>query len=257
MVANTVFYAHRSCTTQMLNFNDSLTVSLNDNVRTDVVYFDFAKAFDSVNHDIILKKLKEQFSIDGTMLKFLANYLSNRRQCVLISGVKSTMRDVASGVPQGSILGPLFFVIFINDMFSCISEGTNIMLYADDTKIWRRMEEWDDHIMLQNDIDRLYQWSSLNKMNFHPQKCKVLTVENSRTEGSIWNIMLPFTTFSYYLNGNELECVTNEKDLGVVVNDRLSWDDHLLALLLKTSSRLGLMKRTLHFVNDTQRKRVF
>ena len=152
------FLPQRSCTTQMLNLNGSLTISLNDNVRSDVVYFDFAKAFDTVNHDIILKKLKEQFDIDGTLLKFIIhkllfmNYLYNRKQCVLIGGAKSWMRSVTSGMPQGSILGPLFFVLFINDMFSSVSEGTNIMLYADDTKIWRRIELWEDHLILQRDI---------------------------------------------------------------------------------------------------------
>lgn len=131
------------------------------------------------------------------------------------------------------------------------------MLYADDTKIWRRIESWEDHSILQRDIDVLHKWSILNKMKFHPQKCKVLTVESSyRSEYSIWNI-LPFTVFVYYMNGNELEFAQNEKDLGVVVNGRLSWDEHLLALLLKVSSRLGLMKRTLHFVNDIKQKRVF
>lgn len=249
------FLPHRSCTTQMLYFNDSLTLALNDNVRTDTIYFDFAKAFDTVNHDIILRKLKEQFNVDGTLLKFIMNYLCNRKQCVVIGGVKSSIRNVSSGVPQGSILGPLFFVLFINDMFSCVSEGTNIMLYADDTKIWRRIALWEDHLILQHDINMLHEWSMLNKMTFHPLKCKVLSIDaNSRSE-NLWST-LPFTVFFYYLNNNELEYTKSEKDLGVIVNDRLNWDEHLLALLLKVSSRLGLMKRTLHFVKDKKRKRV-
>ncbi len=198
----------------MLNFNDSLMLSLNDNVRTDVIYFDFAKAFDSVNHDIILRKLKMQYNIDGTLLKFISNYLCDRKQCVQISGSRSSMRNVTSGVPQGSILGPLFFVLFINDMFSCVSEGTNIMLYADDTKIWRRIASWQDHLILQHDIDRLYEWSRLNKMNFHPQKCKVLTVENVAANRAINTLcMLPFTVFFYHLNDCDLEFTKSEKDL--------------------------------------------
>ena len=91
------------------------------------------------NHDIILQKLKYRFQIDGTLLKFIMNYLQHRKQCVVIGGAKSNQKDVTSGVPQGSILGPLFFVLFIDDMSDHISEGTNIALYADDTKIWRKI----------------------------------------------------------------------------------------------------------------------
>ena len=251
------FLPQRSCTTQMIIFNDSISLSLNDNVRSDVVYFDFAKAFDSVNHDIILTKLKDQFGINGALLKFIMNYLSDRKQCVLIGGVKSSMRNVTSGVPQGSILGPLFFVLFINDMFSCISEGTNIMLYADDTKIWRRIDSWNDHLVLQNDIDMLFNWSVTNKMNFHPRKCKVLSIERGYNRPNLLLALFPFHNYFYSLNGNELDYVDNEKDLGVVVNSRLNWDEHLLALLLKLSSRLGLTKRTLHFVKDEKVRRVF
>ena len=170
------FLPEKSCTTQMLNFIDSLTLSINDNVRTDVIYFDFQKAFDSVNHDIMLYKMKCQFGIDGTLLKFIVNYLQHREQCVVINGAQSTSRNVISGVPQGSILGPLFFVIFINDLSECVSEATNIALYADDTKIWRRIENWSDHDILQHDIDALFEWSLKNKMKFHPQKCKVLSI---------------------------------------------------------------------------------
>ncbi|MCP4490649.1 MAG: hypothetical protein GY820_25555, partial [Gammaproteobacteria bacterium] len=90
------FLPQKSCTTQMVEYIDSLTVSINDNVRTDVVYFDFAKAFDSVNHDVMLMKLKHQFDIDGTMLKFITNYLKDRKQCVVIGGVQSSLKDVRS-----------------------------------------------------------------------------------------------------------------------------------------------------------------
>ena len=251
------FLPQRSCTTQMVDYIDSLSTSINENIRTDVVYFDFAKAFDSVNHDIILMKLKQEFKIDGTLLKFIVDYLKDRKQSVVIGGAQSGLINVRSGVPQGSILGPLFFVLFINDMSECIQEGTNIALYADDTKIWRKIINWSDHEILQRDIDALHSWAQRNKMKFHSKKCKVLSVYNKATEGNVWSKVLPLQTFHYILNGVELEFVKSEKDLGIVVTSDLCWEEYILALCTKASSRLGLMKRTLRFIKDRKQKRAF
>ena len=131
------FLPEKSCCTPLTQFCDSLSLSLNKNIRSDVVYFDFAKAFDSVNHDLILHKLKYSYQIDEKFLAFITNYLSDRWQSVVVHGSTSSRLQVLSGVPQGSILGPSLFVLFINDISNGLSPGTNIMLYADDTKIWR------------------------------------------------------------------------------------------------------------------------
>ncbi|MCP4456951.1 MAG: reverse transcriptase family protein, partial [Cytophagales bacterium] len=174
------FLPGKSCSTQLVEYCDSLSLSLNKNIRADVIYFDFAKAFDSVNHDLILSKLKTMYGINGRLLKFITSYLYNRTQSVLVNGSVSSSLPVISGVPQGSILGPSLFVLFLNDITSGISDCTEIMMYADDTKIWREMHCEVDFIALQNDINYLLDWAVRNKMKFHSSKCKVLSICSSK-----------------------------------------------------------------------------
>ena len=241
------FLSNKSCSTNMVHFCDDLALSLNNDNRTDVVYFDFAKAFDSVNHDIILDKLKCKYKVDGTLLKFLCNYLKDREQCVVIGNEKSINKTVLSGVPQGSILGPLLFVLFINDMPDGISPGTKLALYADDTKIWRVIENDHDHAVLQNDIDYLDKWSLDNKMKFHLSKCKVLSVQKSPVDAS--------TDFKYSLGTDPLEYADSEKDLGVDMTPKLSWSNQIDRLCSKASQKLGMIRRNCFFVKDTSRAR--
>ena len=156
--------------------------SLHEKIGTDVIYFDFAKAFDTVSHNLILNKLKTQYNIDGTLLKFFTEYLRSRKQRVILDNVISECVDVLSGVPQGSILGPLLFVLFINDIYTNIDKDTNITLFADDAKIWRDINSEADCEILQNDINTLSTWSRNNKMSFHPDKCKALSIYDSRPD---------------------------------------------------------------------------
>ena len=194
----------------MTNVIDDVSSNLNRRHDVDMVYFDFAKAFDSVNHDIILQKLKSQFKIDGIMLKFIKEYLRDRTQKVVIGDMSSSLLPVDSGVPQGSILGPLLFVLFINDIYTCMSDGTKISLYADDTKIWRKIV-----ILLNNDTNSLNDWAVRNKMRFYPTKGKILTFSLRTTPNDI----LPFQKLSYELGNSILDYDDTEKDLGVIRAD--------------------------------------
>ena len=196
----------------------------------DVIYFDFSKAFDNVSHDIILNKLKTQYNIDGAPLKFFANYLQGRRQRVVLENAESECVDVLSGVPQGSILGPLLFLLFINDICIGLNKDTNIGQYADDTKIWREIHTESDCAVLQNDIDTLFKWSIKNKMKFHPDKCKVIQIYENEP---LCTKVLPIAKFRYYLNNDILDYTECEKDLRVLVNKNFKWDDHQLKVLNK------------------------
>ena len=248
------FLSKKSCTTNLVGMCDSLALSLNDNIHTDVIYFDFAKAFDSVNHDLILHKLKTKFNVDGRLLKFLKNYLKDRQQRVMVSNKLSLSKVAKSGVPQGSILGPLLFVLFINDISDGISPGTQLSLYADDTKIWRSILTSSDNNCLQKDIDYLYDWSLRNKMKFHPGKCKVLSVTGKIPETLL--SVLPFYNFVYSLGGESLDYVSSEKDLGVMVTSTFDWAEQCGKVYSKANQKLGLSRRTCHFVIDNNRRRI-
>ena len=136
-------------------------LSLSENIRSDVIYLDFAKAIDSDNHDPILKELKHSFGINGKSLCFMKYYLEDRKQEVVMNGSVSKCLQVLSGVPQGSVLGPSLFVLFIHDISASFSPGTNNMLYlyADDTKKWRKMVDEADFNIIQRDINNLLGWA--------------------------------------------------------------------------------------------------
>ena len=247
------FLNQKSCTTNMIDFSDDVVLSINDvkTFSTDVVYFDFSKAFDSVNHDLILRKLKDLYGIEGRLLKFLKNYLCGRTQSVVIENCQSSSKPVLSGVPQGSILGPILFVLFINDLPAGLNEGTNLALYADDTKIWRSIKCEMDHVILQSDIDFLNDWAESNKMKFHPRKCKVIAIHSRPSPLA----MLPFIEHHYRLGQNPLEYAASEKDLGVLVNTTFNFTEQCESILLKANQQFGLVKRTCNFVNDVKRRR--
>ena len=240
------FMLQKSCCTQLVTFCDSLSLSLNKNIQTNVIYFDFQKAFDSVNHDIILKKLKSQYKIDGSLLRFFVNYLKGRNQQVVICGEKSSNKIVTSGVPQGSIIGPTLFLLFINDITLQITPGTNIALYADDTKIWREIITGDDHWILQNDINKLLNWARVNKIKFHPDKSKVLTVTNAND---------PENLFIYTLESKIIEYTPCEKDLGIKMVPNLTWTEHTNFLYSRANQRLGMLKRNCNFVSNLRKRR--
>ena len=170
--------------------------------------------------------------------------------------VFSTFKPVNSGVPQGPILGPLLFVLFINDISDGLDPKTNISQYADDTKLWRAMNSERDCEILQSDVDKLSNWCRVNKMKLHPYKCKVVSIKaTSKNDGNLL-YTLPFANFSYTIGDIVISYQNSEKDLGVIVNDEFTWHEHQQAILSKASQIFGLTKRTCHFVTNPNRKRI-
>ena len=131
-----------------------------------------------------------------------------------------------------------------------VSEGTELAMYADDTKIWREILCDGDQMILQSDINRLFEWSMINKMHFHPDKCKVVPITN---KSMVYH--LPFYEHWYTTNGKILDYERSEKDLGVVISSKLSWKSHCEALVQKANNQLGLVRRTCYFIKDTKQRR--
>ena len=140
--------------------------------NVDVIYLDFAKAFDKVDHDILLNKLKK-IGINGTIGVWIHNFLSNRQQCVAVNGTKSSEAQVRSGVPQGSVLGPLLFLIDISDINYEITDSI-VSCFADDTRILLGIKDEEDTQMLQKDLHKLYKWTDTNNMKFDANKFELL-----------------------------------------------------------------------------------
>ena len=224
------FTQGRTTTTQLLNYINNCVEEMAKGNVMDTVYFDFAKAFDTVPHRRLERKL-ECYGINGKVLNWVRAFLSNRSQLTKVNGIDSKLEPVISGIPQGSVLGPILFVIYINDLPDVVQ--TQIYLFADDTKILKRIQSKKDSIDLQVDINALERWSKDWLLRFNLNKCHILTL------GKHHNII---HAHQYQLNGHELEHVFMEKDLGVLLDQELKYSEHIAEKVKKANSMMGLMR---------------
>jgi hypothetical protein len=227
------FMSKKSTTSQLVQFYDNVFHDCDNSIQTDVTYLDLTKAFDSVPHDLLLLKLNS-FGINGKLLSWISNYLSRRKQKVVIEGKSSTFKNVISGVPQGSILGPLFFLYYINDMCKSISDpDTSLFLYADDSKLSKRIVTPHDCDTLQQSINELSSWATTWGMAFNATKCCIMSFTKSHNK----------VLYQYKMNNVVLSRPHIFVDLGVTVCDNLKWDEHVNNIVSKANKRLGLIKR--------------
>ena len=230
------FCGGRSCTTQLLNTLNDWLYYLDNHIPVDAVYLDFRKAFDTVPHERLLKKLYG-YGIRGHLLQWLRDFLSNRYQYVSINENKSCLSEVSSGVPQGSVLGPTLFIYFINDLPDVIS--TFLKIFADDTKAYQPIRSIIDKDKLQNTINKLYEWSEKWLLKFNGSKCKVLHLgkNNPHYEYTIQEGDITKT----------LEVTNSEKDLGVFMDPLLSFDNHITNVIKKARRLTGLIVRSITY----------
>ena len=172
------FLSNKSVTTNLLEFLEKITEMFDNNKPLDIIYLDFAKAFDKVPKQRLIKKL-EAHGVKGNVLKWIHNWLTGRKQRVVLNGKSSDWCNVTSGVPQGSVLGPLAFIVFINDIDGCTDNLMIISKFADDTKLSHQQE---DHHHIQEALDKLVVWADTWGMAFNTAKCKVLHIGRNNTE---------------------------------------------------------------------------
>ncbi|CAM4667170.1 unnamed protein product [Lepidochelys kempii] len=201
------FTKGRSCQTNLISFFEKVTDFLDKGNAVDLTYLDFRKAFDTVPHGELLVNL-EKMGINMKIERWIRNWLIGRLQRVTLKGELSGWREVTSGVPQGSVLGPVLFNLFITDLGT--KRGSVLIKFADDTKLGGIANTEKDRDILQEDLDDLVNWSNNNRMKFNSEKCKVM------------HLGINNKNFCYKLGTHHLEVTEKEKDLGVLVYHRMT-----------------------------------
>ena len=226
------FQSGLSCESQLIETVHDWMTAMDNKTQIDAILLDFAKAFDKVPHLRLLSKLTS-YGITGNTQNWIKSFLSNRKQRVSVNGALSDITDVTSGVPQGSVLGPVLFLLYINDINGNIK--SSIRLFADDSIIYRKISSKTDHEILQTDLSQLQTWSDKWQMEFNVSKCVHLPITN-KTKPS---------THKYSLSGQPLSTVSSHSYLGVKLDSKLTWTNHVTDITSKSSKCLGMIKRTL------------
>ena len=232
------FVSKRSCFTNLLESLEAWTLAVDSGYGVDVIYLDYSKAFDSVPHLRLIEKLKS-YGISGSLLLWLENFLSGRLQRVVLNGTQSEWTKVTSGVPQGSVLGPLLFVLYINDLPDIIS--CNLDVFADDTKIYSIITGECDAMALQRNLDKTQEWSIAQLLKLNLDKCKVMHIGNTRQTG--------YTMETDKISRSRLELseVGCEKDLGLWTSSSLKSSLQCNKAAASAMRVLGMLKRTFTF----------
>lgn len=218
-----------SCETQLVSFMHKMNIILDHSSSADCIFLDFSKAFDKVCHKLLLYKLR-QLNLDHKLLTWLEFFLINRSQFVSANDLTSEPRSVHSGVPQGSVLGPLLFLIYINDLASTVS--SHIHLFADDCVLFREITCDNDIICLQSDLNAISVWCEAWRMELNINKCKLMHVSRKPCQ-------LP----KYCLNNIPLDPVSSYKYLGIHISHDLTWTAHTTYVINNANRMLGYLRR--------------
>ena len=235
------FRAGHSTETQLLTTVHDLLVANDKKSQTDVIILDFSKAFDTVPHNLLLHKLTH-YGINGTIHQWLSSFLTQRKMAVVLDGEHSSAVDVTSGVPQGTVLGPLLFLCHINDLPDVVR--SQVRLFADDCLLYRQIRSQRDHLKLQDDLTQLQKWASDWGMRFNAGKCMVMSI-NSKT------------SHFYAINDHILQHTSKHPYLGLTLSDDLKWSTHINRTARKANGVLALLRRNLGFCPESCKRTAY
>ena len=239
------FRKGRSCVTNLLSFYTRVIDEVdNRDGWVDAVYLDIKKAFDRVPHKRLLGKLEHIGGLRGKILKWMRDYLKDREMRTVIKDNYSSWSKVTSGVPQGSVLAPIMFQIYINDMQEGLTSYIN--LFADDAKLLRVIRNQNDCMELQRDIDKIYEWSKRWKLEFNAKKCHVMELGKSKRRPE----------WEYKMGEEVIMKSRKEKDLGVVIQDTLTPEQHISEIFGKTYRMLTNVKVAFHYMDKDMMKKI-
>ena len=223
------FRKGHSCLSQLLQHQDRLTNLLEEGWNVDVIYLDFSKAFDKLDIQITLQKL-HSMGIVGLLFHWIQAFLTDRKQCVSVNGEKSAMVPVRSGVPQGSVIGPLMFLILLQDIDK-ETEFAHVSSFADDTRVLSAVRDAQDVINLQDDLNKIFEWAEINNATFNPEKFECLRYG--------LNENLKQTTSYLSSSGTTIPSNETVRDLGITLSHDATFSQHIGNVVSSTNMKCG------------------
>ena len=227
------FRSNHSCITQLITLTEDISFALDHQKQIGIILLDFSKAFDTVPHQRLMTKLR-YYGINGSTYNWIQTWLIQRTQCVVLNSESFSPVSVMSGVPQGTVLGPLMFLLYINDITKDIN--SLLRLFADDCLLYRVINSVEDINRLQEDLNKLSEWADTWQLKFNISKCTVIRCTRS----------LSPLTYDYTLHSHILDISDQHMYLGVLIHKSLSWSPHISNVVNKASRTLNFLKRNLN-----------